>query len=165
MEVERFWLCNDQEMQHKMGNGSQASHSSHHQGYSSTPKRYTYFLTYKDGDVFEFCVIWLIFTLFFFSPLSSSSSNTHPTATATNSSSSSSSSSSTSSVEATNLSNLTEIADDRLYKIVKWCKNLPVFKNISVSFQIVILKKYSSMISFIASLTLFNLYFNIFLGF
>ncbi|XP_034233826.1 nuclear hormone receptor FTZ-F1 beta isoform X2 [Thrips palmi] len=108
MEVERFWLCNDQETQHKMGNGSQASHSAHHQGFSSSPK-------------------------------SSSSSNAHPTATATNSSGSSSSSSSSSSVEASNLSNLTEIADDRLYKIVKWCKNLPVFKNISVDDQIALL--------------------------
>lgn len=40
MEVERFWLCNDQETQHKMGNGSQASHSAHHQGYSSSSKRF-----------------------------------------------------------------------------------------------------------------------------
>lgn len=30
------------------------------------------------------------------------------------------------------LSNLCNIADHRLYKIVKWCKSLPLFKNISV---------------------------------
>ena len=29
--------------------------------------------------------------------------------------------------------NLCNIADHRLYKIVKWCKSLPLFKNISVS--------------------------------
>lgn len=33
------------------------------------------------------------------------------------------------------ISNLCNIADLRLYKIVKWCKSLPLFKNISVSFQ------------------------------
>lgn len=32
------------------------------------------------------------------------------------------------------LSNLCNIADHRLYKIVKWCKSLPLFKNISVIF-------------------------------
>lgn len=32
------------------------------------------------------------------------------------------------------LANLCNIADHRLYKIVKWCKSLPLFKNISVSF-------------------------------
>lgn len=32
------------------------------------------------------------------------------------------------------LSNLCNIADHRLYKIVKWCKSLPLFKNISVFF-------------------------------
>lgn len=31
------------------------------------------------------------------------------------------------------LANLCNIADHRLYKIVKWCKSLPLFKNISVS--------------------------------
>lgn len=31
------------------------------------------------------------------------------------------------------VSNLCNIADRRLYKIVKWCKSLPLFKNISVS--------------------------------
>lgn len=31
------------------------------------------------------------------------------------------------------LQNLCNIADHRLYKIVKWCKSLPLFKNISVS--------------------------------
>lgn len=31
------------------------------------------------------------------------------------------------------LANLCSIADHRLLKIVKWCKSLPLFKNISVS--------------------------------
>lgn len=31
------------------------------------------------------------------------------------------------------MANLCNIADHRLYKIVKWCKSLPLFKNISVS--------------------------------
>lgn len=31
------------------------------------------------------------------------------------------------------IANLCNIADHRLYKIVKWCKSLPLFKNISVS--------------------------------
>lgn len=31
------------------------------------------------------------------------------------------------------IANLCKIADHRLYKIVKWCKSLPLFKNISVS--------------------------------
>lgn len=31
------------------------------------------------------------------------------------------------------VANLCNIADHRLYKIVKWCKSLPLFKNISVS--------------------------------
>lgn len=30
------------------------------------------------------------------------------------------------------VANLCNIADHRLYKIVKWCKSLPLFKNISV---------------------------------
>lgn len=34
------------------------------------------------------------------------------------------------------VANLCNIADHRLYKIVKWCKSLPLFKNISVSFEI-----------------------------
>lgn len=34
------------------------------------------------------------------------------------------------------VANLCNIADHRLYKIVKWCKSLPLFKNISVSLQI-----------------------------
>lgn len=34
------------------------------------------------------------------------------------------------------LSNLCNIADHRLYKIVKWCKSLPLFKNISVRISI-----------------------------
>ncbi|EZA59860.1 Nuclear hormone receptor FTZ-F1 beta [Ooceraea biroi] len=33
------------------------------------------------------------------------------------------------------LSNLCNIADHRLYKIVKWCKSLPLFKNISIDDQ------------------------------
>ena len=31
------------------------------------------------------------------------------------------------------VTNLCNIADHRLYKIVKWCKSLPLFKNISVN--------------------------------
>lgn len=34
------------------------------------------------------------------------------------------------------VANLCNIADHRLYKIVKWCKSLPLFKNISVSMKI-----------------------------
>jgi len=34
------------------------------------------------------------------------------------------------------IANLCNIADHRLYKIVKWCKSLPLFKNISVRFYI-----------------------------
>lgn len=30
------------------------------------------------------------------------------------------------------IANLCNVADHRLYKIVKWCKSLPLFKNISV---------------------------------
>nr|XP_018911412.1 PREDICTED: nuclear hormone receptor FTZ-F1 beta isoform X1 [Bemisia tabaci]XP_018911413.1 PREDICTED: nuclear hormone receptor FTZ-F1 beta isoform X1 [Bemisia tabaci] len=37
------------------------------------------------------------------------------------------------------ISNLCHIADDRLYKIVKWCKSLPLFKNISNDDQISLL--------------------------
>lgn len=55
MEVERFWLCNDPEMQHKVGNGSQASHNSHHQGFSPSSKRYL--LPYKFVSV----QTWLCF--------------------------------------------------------------------------------------------------------
>lgn len=32
------------------------------------------------------------------------------------------------------IANLCSVADHRLYKIVKWCKSLPLFKNISVIF-------------------------------
>lgn len=32
------------------------------------------------------------------------------------------------------IATLCNVADHRLYKIVKWCKSLPLFKNISVSF-------------------------------
>uniref|UniRef100_A0A336K8C1 CSON001450 protein n=1 Tax=Culicoides sonorensis TaxID=179676 RepID=A0A336K8C1_CULSO len=35
--------------------------------------------------------------------------------------------------------NLCNIADHRLYKIVKWCKSLPLFKNISIDDQICLL--------------------------
>lgn len=35
------------------------------------------------------------------------------------------------------VANLCNIADHRLYKIVKWCKSLPLFKNISVSSTII----------------------------
>lgn len=31
------------------------------------------------------------------------------------------------------IANLCNVADHRLYKIVKWCKSLPLFKNISVN--------------------------------
>lgn len=31
------------------------------------------------------------------------------------------------------IANLCSVADHRLYKIVKWCKSLPLFKHISVS--------------------------------
>lgn len=43
------------------------------------------------------------------------------------------------------LSNLCNIADHRLYKIVKWCKSLPLFKNISVRniFHYFLLFRYS----------------------
>lgn len=37
------------------------------------------------------------------------------------------------------VSNLCNIADRRLYKIVKWCKSLPLFKNISIDDQICLL--------------------------
>lgn len=33
------------------------------------------------------------------------------------------------------IANLCNVADHRLYKIVKWCKSLPLFKNISVSWS------------------------------
>lgn len=33
------------------------------------------------------------------------------------------------------LNNLCHIADHRLYKIVKWCKSLPLFRHITVSSQ------------------------------
>lgn len=37
------------------------------------------------------------------------------------------------------VANLCSIADHRLYKIVKWCKSLPLFKNISIDDQICLL--------------------------
>ncbi|XP_063227117.1 nuclear hormone receptor FTZ-F1 beta [Bacillus rossius redtenbacheri] len=37
------------------------------------------------------------------------------------------------------LSNLCNIADHRLYRLVKWCKSLPLFKNISIDDQICLL--------------------------
>ncbi|XP_066999623.2 nuclear hormone receptor FTZ-F1 beta [Anabrus simplex] len=37
------------------------------------------------------------------------------------------------------LSNLCNIADHRLYRLVKWCKSLPLFKNISIDDQISLL--------------------------
>ena len=72
-----------------------------------------------------------------------SSSSSSSSSTSSNSSSSSSSSTSSNgsnnngNSEATNsdsdfLSNLCNIADHRLYRLVKWCKSLPLFKNISV---------------------------------
>lgn len=33
------------------------------------------------------------------------------------------------------IANLCNVADHRLYKIVKWCKSLPLFKHISVNFS------------------------------
>lgn len=36
------------------------------------------------------------------------------------------------------LANLCNIADHRLYKIVKWCKSLPLFKNISVRLSLIV---------------------------
>lgn len=33
------------------------------------------------------------------------------------------------------IANLCSVADHRLYKIVKWCKSLPLFKHILVSFH------------------------------
>lgn len=86
------------------------------------------------------------------SPAPNTSSNpTNNTSTSTTSTSSqaspSSSSTSTpnppsSSSAATSpdfLSNLCNIADNRLYKIVKWCKSLPLFKHISIDDQISLL--------------------------
>lgn len=46
------------------------------------------------------------------------------------------------------LANLCSIADHRLLKIVKWCKSLPLFKNISVSSCIKIVLFILSMISY-----------------
>lgn len=37
------------------------------------------------------------------------------------------------------IANLCNVADHRLYKIVKWCKSLPLFKNISIDDQICLL--------------------------
>lgn len=34
------------------------------------------------------------------------------------------------------IANLCNVADHRLYKIVKWCKSLPLFKNISVALSV-----------------------------
>ena len=34
---------------------------------------------------------------------------------------------------------LTMMADQRLYKLVKWCKSLPLFKNILIDDQVIIL--------------------------
>ncbi|XP_037300564.1 nuclear hormone receptor FTZ-F1 beta-like isoform X1 [Manduca sexta] len=41
------------------------------------------------------------------------------------------------------LADLCNIADHRLYKIVKWCKSLPLFKNISIDDQICLLDQFS----------------------
>jgi nuclear receptor subfamily 5 group A protein 3 len=79
-----------------------------------------------------------------------SSSSSSSSSTSSNSSSSSSSSTSSNgsnnngNSEATNsdsdfLSNLCNIADHRLYRLVKWCKSLPLFKNISIDDQISLL--------------------------
>lgn len=42
------------------------------------------------------------------------------------------------------VANLCNIADHRLYKIVKWCKSLPLFKNISVSFRFIVPEVYKN---------------------
>lgn len=42
------------------------------------------------------------------------------------------------------IANLCSIADHRLYKIVKWCKSLPLFKNISVITLIILVHKSST---------------------
>lgn len=34
------------------------------------------------------------------------------------------------------IANLCNVADHRLYKIVKWCKSLPLFKHISVCYAL-----------------------------
>lgn len=36
--------------------------------------------------------------------------------------------------------NLADMADKRLYKLVKWCKSLPLFKNILVSQHLKLIK-------------------------
>lgn len=38
------------------------------------------------------------------------------------------------------IANLCNVADHRLYKIVKWCKSLPLFKHITVCFIFIIYK-------------------------
>lgn len=43
------------------------------------------------------------------------------------------------------VANLCNIADHRLYKIVKWCKSLPLFKNISVSSTLFIFGQYNEL--------------------
>lgn len=52
------------------------------------------------------------------------------------------------------IANLCKIADHRLYKIVKWCKSLPLFKNISVSFLKFILHQMFTEIRFFLSFRL-----------
>lgn len=42
------------------------------------------------------------------------------------------------------IANLCSVADHRLYKIVKWCKSLPLFKNISVRSSTAIISKATS---------------------
>jgi hypothetical protein len=39
--------------------------------------------------------------------------------------------------EGDSVSSLCSIADHRLYKIVKWCKSLPLFKNIQVKLEFI----------------------------
>lgn len=68
---------------------------------------------------------------------SSNSSKTTPLSTPTPSSSTPSASKATASPDF--LSKLCNIADNRLYKIVKWCKSLPLFKHISIDDQISLL--------------------------
>ena len=66
-----------------------------------------------------------------------------PSATTTTTTSSNGSSSDTD-----NLSYMCNVADHRLYKIVKWCKSLPLFQHILVSNQLYILpftKRYNDI--------------------
>lgn len=68
------------------------------------------------------------------SPSSASASYCDPPPAPSNATSPASSSSQNGSEPSPNvIANLCNVADHRLYKIVKWCKSLPLFKHISVS--------------------------------